>query len=91
MSTPQSKYYTGTLLRKSAYTLSLPFMCSTLKTKTLQSQYPTHDTRVIKFRNFEEFSLKRDLLAIKIQNKFLYTSNNPDTFSLHHGISLLYI
>ena len=29
----QSKYYTGTLLRKSAPTLSLPLMCSTLKTK----------------------------------------------------------
>ena len=64
------------------------------KNKTLQSQYPTHDTRVIKFRNLYQFEgsviyLKRELLTIKIQSKFLYTPNNPETFSLHHRISLL--
>ena len=51
MLTMQLKYHTGTVLRKSAPT----FIVFYSKNITLQSQYPTHDTRVITFRNLEEF------------------------------------
>ena len=37
MLTMQSKYYAGTLIRKSAPTLSLPLMCSTLRTKLFRA------------------------------------------------------